>query len=96
MPLEYRGKTGKAEQHVGSSKKGSGITMPKLGIGSKAGTNRRALEVTPGSTKIFGAHPGKHHDSTQWSPLCSKRRALSRDRYRWLPTRYAGVYCCGC
>jgi hypothetical protein len=33
MPLEYRGKTGEAEQHVGSSRKGSGITVPKLGTG---------------------------------------------------------------
>jgi hypothetical protein len=48
MPLEHRGKTGKAEQHVGSSKKGSGIRMPKLDTNlkivkesSKIGTNRR-------------------------------------------------------
>jgi hypothetical protein len=41
MPLEYRGKTGKAEQHVGSGKKGSGNEMPKLDAGLKTGTNRR-------------------------------------------------------
>jgi hypothetical protein len=96
MPLEYRGKTGKAEQHVGSSRKGSGITMPKLGTDSKAGTNRREAEVWPESTKKIGAHPGKHRGSTRWTPLCSKRRALTQERYRWLPTRYGAVYCCGC
>jgi hypothetical protein len=41
MPLKHRGKTGKAEQHVGGGKKGSGKEMPKLDTAFKAGTNRR-------------------------------------------------------
>jgi hypothetical protein len=63
MPREHRGKTGKAEQHVGSSRKGSGITMPKLGTGSKTGTNRHALEIAGRHEKKLGASgktPSQH------------------------------------
>jgi hypothetical protein len=59
MPLERRGKTGKAGQHVGSRKKGRATKCRSSMPASKAGIEPPRV-CRSDRAKNVGTHPGKH------------------------------------